>query len=101
MSKDIAFPKHPPSTERRHGDPPAFTDADKLRALIPPLVLHAVTLFLHKKLLGEFRMSKDIAFPKHPPSTERRHGDSPAFTDADKLRAIIPPLVLHAVTLFL
>ena len=58
MSKDIAFPKHPPSTERRQGDSPTFTDADKLRAIIPPLVLHAVTLFLYKELLGVCRQYK-------------------------------------------
>ena len=58
MSKDIAFPKYPPSTERRQGDSPTFMDADKLRAIMFPLVLHAVTLFLYKKLLGVCRQYK-------------------------------------------
>ena len=58
MFKDIAFPKHPPSTERRQGDSLTFTDADKLRAIIPALVLHAVTLFSYKKLLGVCRQFK-------------------------------------------
>ena len=58
MSKDIAAQKHPPSAERRQGDSPTSMDADKLRAMIPPLVLHAVTLFLYKKLLGVCRQYK-------------------------------------------
>ena len=94
MSKDTAFPKHPPSTERRHGDSPTFTDADTLRAVISPLVLHAVTLFLYKKLLG---VCRQYTFGKMYRINKARFITIFYFTHPPKLGAFYPsePFLAH------